>query len=147
MGFGQNTFGGPSGLFVRADSKLLYDEELRMYIDTDLVSRLMHERPTGEFLATPIVEYGVGPWQIQRNTTTSQLINELEVLVNKSYVTTELIRRSRWALKGPGNRRNLSTALYNQNRISISDHCVRVFFANLEEKISALRFYVLVKGK
>jgi glycosyltransferase involved in cell wall biosynthesis len=141
--FGQNTFGGPSGLFVRADSKLLYDEALRMYVDTDLVSRLLQERPTGVFLDIPIVNYGVGPWQIQRNTTTSQLIKEMEVLVNKSFVTEKLIQRSRWSIQESSTRRNLSKALYRKGRISLLDHLTRVSFAYIQEKILAIRFYVM----
>jgi glycosyltransferase involved in cell wall biosynthesis len=142
---GQNSFGGPSGLFVRSKAKLLYDENLRMYIDTDLVSRLKHEHPSGKFSEIPVVKYGVGPWQIQRNTTNQQLLAELEILVNKTYVTDELIRRSRWALKGSNNQRNLSRALYNQGIISGFDHSLRIFKATIEEKILIIRFHLLRK--
>lgn len=141
IALGQNTFGGPSGLFVKSHVESLYDEELRMYVDTDLIARLQLDYPTGGFSDLGIVKYGAGPWQIQRNTTIEQLILELEHIVNKSYVTPTLIRASGLGIKGASHKRFISQALYNQGKISSRQYRIRLNLANFEEKLSAIKHH------
>jgi glycosyltransferase involved in cell wall biosynthesis len=143
IALGQNTFGGPSGLFIRSYLEGFYDEDLRMYVDTDLISRLLQDYPRGCFSDAAVISYGAGPWQIQRNTTIEQLIRELELIVTKDYVTTSLIRRSKWGIKGANHKRIISRALLNQGRISKVQYRFRVDLANLEEKFSAMKHHVM----
>jgi len=143
VALGQNTFGGPSGLFVKSNIECLYDEELRMYVDTDLIARLQLDYPKGRFSDLGIIRYGEGPWQIQRNTTIEQLILELEHIVNKSYVTPTLVRASGLGLKGASRKRNISQALYNQSRISSVQYRLRLYFADFEQKLFAIKYYVM----
>ncbi len=143
IALGQNTFGGPSGLFVKSHVESLYDEDLRMYVDTDLIARLQIDYPIGEFSDVGIIKYGEGPWQIQRNTTVEQLILELEHIVNKSYVTPTLIRASGLGIKGAESKRIIGQALYNQGKISSLQYRLRLFLGNFEEKLFAIKYYVL----
>jgi glycosyltransferase involved in cell wall biosynthesis len=143
IALGQNTFGGPSGLFIRSHVEALYDEELRMYVDTDLISRLFLDYPNGNFSDVAVVSYGAGPWQIQRNTTIEQLIRELELIVTKDYVTSLLIRRSKFRLKGANPKRMVGRALLNQGRISRGEYLSRLYLANLEEKFFAIKHHVM----
>jgi hypothetical protein len=143
IALGQNTFGGPSGLFVKSNIESLYDEELRMYVDTDLIARLQHDYPMGRFSDIGIIRYGVGPWQIQRNTSIEQRILEMEHIVNKSYVTRKLIRASGLGIKGASHKRIISHALHNQGKISSLQHRLRLNLANLEERLFAIKHHVM----
>jgi glycosyltransferase involved in cell wall biosynthesis len=143
IALGQNTFGGPSGLFIRSHVEGFYDEDLRMYVDTDLISRLLQDYPKGCFSDAAVISYGAGPWQIQRNTTIQQLIRELELIVTKDYVTAPLIRRSKWGIKGANHKRIIGRALLNQGRISKVEYQFRVYLANLEEKLAAMKHHVM----
>ena len=143
IALGQNTFGGPSGLFVKSNIESLYDEDLRMYVDTDLIARLQLDYPIGRFSDIEIIRYGVGPWQIQRNTTIEQRILEMEHIVNKSYVTPKLIRESGLGVKGASHKRIISHALYNQGKISSLQHRLRLYLANLEESLFAIKHHVM----
>jgi hypothetical protein len=143
IALGQNSFGGPSGLFIRSYVEGFYDEDLRMYVDTDLISRLLQDYPKGCFSDAAVISYGAGPWQIQRNTTIEQLIRELELIVTKDYVTAPLIRRSKWGIKGANHKRIIGRALLNQGRISKVEYRFRIYLATLEEKLAAMKHHVM----
>ncbi len=81
--FGINTLGGPSGLFALREKYLSYDTELKMLVDVEQYSRMIAEFGPPGIINEPLIEYGVGPWQVQNNISSKEIILEYKYIFEK----------------------------------------------------------------
>jgi hypothetical protein len=81
--FGINTLGGPSGLFALREKYLSYDTELKMLVDVEQYSRMITEFGPPGIINEPLIEYGVGPWQVQNNISSKEIILEYKYILEK----------------------------------------------------------------
>lgn len=81
--FGVNTLGGPSGLFALREKYLSYDTELKMLVDVEQYSRMITKFGPPGIINEPLIEYGVGPWQVQNNISAKEVILEYKYILEK----------------------------------------------------------------
>lgn len=81
--FGINTLGGPSGLFALREKYLNYDTELKMLVDVEQYSRMISEFGPPGIIDEPLIEYGVGRWQVQNNIRAKEILLEYKYILEK----------------------------------------------------------------
>ena len=81
--YGINTLGGPSGMFALRDHYLNYDTELKMLVDVEQYVRMIKRFGTPGIINEPLIDYGVGPWQVQNNMRSSVMIFEYKYILEK----------------------------------------------------------------
>lgn len=78
---GINTLGGPSGMFSELKNYLPYNPKFRMFVDVDQYLRLESSLGKPEILDSPIIDYGYGDWQVQKNVSKIEFYRELRSLI------------------------------------------------------------------
>ena len=80
---GKNSLGGPSGLFTRIHNYLEYDTNLKMLVDVEQYFRMFKNFGPPSFISDPLIEYGVGSWQVQRNFSQKCVRAEMSYILEK----------------------------------------------------------------
>jgi glycosyltransferase involved in cell wall biosynthesis len=81
--FGINTLGGPSGLFALRENYLSYDTRLKMLVDVEQYSRILQEFGPPLTIDEPLIDYGVGNWQVQNNIKSREIVAEYIYILEK----------------------------------------------------------------
>ena len=115
--FGVNTIGQPSVLFLLKNNLIKFDPQLKMFVDTDLYSRLHFSELKGAVLDATLIEIGVGPLQASKSMNNLDLQEELRIIARKDYINPKLITIF---MISPGNKKfkkNFLSALLRNNEI------------------------------
>lgn len=90
--FGINSLGGPSGLFARRENYLFYDTRLRMLVDVEQYSRILNEFGPPVTIEEPLIDYGVGIWQVQNNIKSREIVTEYKYILDKYPKSREILK-------------------------------------------------------
>jgi len=91
---GQNSLGGPSGLFSKSEIYLRYDPNLKMMVDVEHYFRMIQSFGPPCIIEEPLISYGVGNWQVQRGISDGDVRREIQYLLSKSNTYLEHIKRA-----------------------------------------------------
>ena len=89
--FGINTLGGPSGLFALRENYLYYDTRLKMLVDVEQYSRILKEFGHPVIIEEPLIDYGVGNWQVQNNIKSREIVTEYSYILEKYPESREIL--------------------------------------------------------
>lgn len=79
--FGINTLGGPGGLFALREKYLSYNTESKMLVDVEQYSRMIAKFGPQGMINEPLIQYGVGTWQVQNNVSAKEILLEYKYIL------------------------------------------------------------------